>query len=261
MLRLIQCEFWKLKRKKFIFFVVFAALFCPVPFTAIVLNENMGGIDTFDRLYELLLLVEIPVMLPCILGVIAAMLFFMERDNGTMKNSRTIPILAWKTASAKIAVLYILGLFYAYATLFSSIAGGLIAGSAMSGIFGKLWITAASALLYITGTLPVIIAIVAFNRTYLFSIILVFFYTMFCFAVSFTGQFMSSEPVMKLLANVLPTSLIYRWQAARMLEPGTESYSIWEPYLLPLWQVALTVFVIGAVSYLAIIKIYQGQES
>lgn len=32
MLKLIKCEFWKLKRKHFVSFVVFAALLFPIPF-------------------------------------------------------------------------------------------------------------------------------------------------------------------------------------------------------------------------------------
>lgn len=260
MLRLIRCEFLKLKRKKFVLFVVLAAFLFPIPFTALILSRKVGGIDAFDRLYELLLVVEVPVMLPCILGIIAAMLFFMERDNGTLKNVRTIPVSAWKIASAKIVVLYIIGLIYACATLLSSMAGGLIAGSDLGNISGKVWVTIVSALLYTTSVLPVVIAIVLFNRSYIFSIILTFFYTMFCFMIGFTGQIMSPVPVMRLLTNVLPTPLIYRWQAGQMIEPGTKSYVLWEPYLLPLWLAALNVFIIGALSYLAIIKIYGGQE-
>ena len=44
-------------------------------------------------------------LLPCIIGVIAAMLFFMERDNDTFKNLRTIPITSTQMIMAKIIVL------------------------------------------------------------------------------------------------------------------------------------------------------------
>lgn len=261
MLRLITCEFWKLKRKKFVILVVLAAFLFPIPFTALILKDKLGGIDAFDRLYEMLLVIEIPVMLPCILGTIAAMLFFMERDNGTLNNLKTVPMPAWKIASAKIAALYILGMLYALATLFSSMTGGLIAGSDLGNIWNKIVIAIITALLYTTSILPVVIVIVGFNRSYIFSIILTFFYTMFGFTIGFTGQIFSAQPVMKLLTNLLPAPLIYRWQAAQMIEQGTNAYSIWEPYLLPLWLVAFTIFIIGALSYLAIIKIYQRQES
>ncbi len=60
MLKLIKCEFWKLKRKRLLF------------------NMVLGY--------------GIQFLLPCIIGVIAAILFFMERDNDTFKNLRTIPV-------------------------------------------------------------------------------------------------------------------------------------------------------------------------
>ena len=34
-----------------------------------------------------------------------------------------------------------------------------------------------------------------------------------------------------------------------------------EPYFLPLWLVVLTVVIIGALSYLAIVRIYSKRES
>ncbi len=261
MLRLIQCEFWKLKRKKFILFVIFAALLFPIPFTALVLGGGIGGMDAFDGLYEMLLCIGEPIMLPCILGIIAAILFFMERDNGTLKNTKTVPVPVWKIASAKIAVLYTLGLVYACATMISSMVGGLLAGSNLGDIGGKVWISVVTALLYTTSILPVVIVIVGLNRSYIFSIIFTFFYTMFGFMLGFTGLFTSSDPVLKLLTNIIPAPIIYRWQASQMVELGTDAYSVWESYFLPLWLVALTVFIIGALSYLAIIKIYQRKES
>ena len=114
MLRLIKCEFWKLKRKKFVLFVIFAALLFPIPFTALIINGGIGNMDAFEGLYEMLISMGEPVMLPCILGIIAAMLFFMERDNGTLKNLRAVPVPSWKIATAKIAVLFVLGFLYSF---------------------------------------------------------------------------------------------------------------------------------------------------
>ena len=50
-------------------------------------------------------------LLPCIIGVIAAILFFMERDNDTFKNLRTIPVTSTQMVLAKIIVLFLLELF------------------------------------------------------------------------------------------------------------------------------------------------------
>ena len=52
--------------------------------------------DAFDGLYNMVLGYGIQFLLPCILGVIAALLFFLERDNDTFKNTRTVPISSTK---------------------------------------------------------------------------------------------------------------------------------------------------------------------
>lgn len=48
----------------------------------------------------------VQLLLPCMIGVIAAMLFFMERDNDTFKNLRTIPVTSTQMILAKIVVLF-----------------------------------------------------------------------------------------------------------------------------------------------------------
>ena len=52
MLKLIKCEFWKLKRKHFVSFVVFAALLFPIPFTALVLAGSVGNFTGFDAVLD-----------------------------------------------------------------------------------------------------------------------------------------------------------------------------------------------------------------
>ena len=262
MLKLIQCEMRKLKRKHFVSFVIFAALLFPIPFTALVLAGSMGNFTGFEAVFfGLLVTMGMPIMLPAVLGIIAAMLFFMERDNDTLKNLRIIPTSPAKIATAKIAVLYILGLIFAFATMVSSMVGGLIAGSELTNIGENFGIAIITALLYTTSILPVVIAIVGFNRSYIFSVILTFFYTMFDFMLAYGGLFATTDPMMKMITNIMPAPIIYRWQAVRFVDPGTPAYSVMEPYFLPLWLVALTVVIIGVLSYLAIVRIYSKRES
>ena len=260
MLRLIKCEFWKLKRKKFVLFVIFAALLFPIPFTALIINGGIGNMDAFEGLYEMLISMGEPVMLPCILGIIAAMLFFMERDNGTLKNLRAVPVPSWKIATAKIAVLFVLGFLYSTMTVVSAMIGGVITGGVITDVAGKLGIAALTGILYTAAILPVVIAIIFFNRYYIFSIILTFFYTMFNFSLMYVGLG-SKEPVMKALISIMPTPVIYRWQESLFVTKDLSFYSIVEPYFLSLPLVITVIGIIGSLSYLAIIKIYRGQES
>ena len=261
MLKLIQCEMRKLKRKHFVSFVIFAALLFPIPFTALVLAGSMGNFTGFEAVFGLLATMGMPIMLPAVLGIIAAMLFFMERDNDTLKNLRIIPTSPAKIATAKIAVLYILGLIFAVATMVSSMVGGLIAGSELTNIAENFSIAILTALLYTTSILPVVIAIVGFNRSYIFSVILTFFYTMFDFMLAYGGMFATTDPMMRLITSILPAPIIYRWQAALFAAPGTPAYSAMEPYFMPFWLVTLTIIIIGVLSYLAIIRIYSKREN
>lgn len=261
LLKLIQCEIRKLKRKHFISFVILAALLFPIPFTALVLAGSVGNFTGFETVFGLLATMGMPIMLPAVLGIIAAMLFFMERDNDTLKNLRTIPILPFQIATAKIVVLYVLGLVFAFATMLSSLVGGLIAGSELTNIGENLGIAVITALLYTTSILPIVIAIVGFNRSYIFSVILTFFYTMFDFMLAYGGMFATTDPMMRLITSIMPAPIIYRWQATQFVDPGMPAYSVMEPYFLPLWLVVLTVVIIGVLSYLMIIRIYSGRES
>ena len=83
---------------------------------------------------------------------------------------------------------------------------------------------------------------------------------MFGFSRAFTGQFISDNQVMKVLTSILPTPVIYRWQASRMIGQGTTAFENWHPYFLKLEIVVFTVFILGGISYFAIIKIYKKQE-
>ena len=110
MLKLIKCEFLKLKRKKFIPLIILAAFLFPIPLTYLMTTPSMmerytDQADAFDGLFNMVLGYGIQFLLPCIIGVIAAILFFMERDNDTFKNLRTIPVTSTQMVLAKIIVL------------------------------------------------------------------------------------------------------------------------------------------------------------
>ena len=113
MLKLIKCEFLKLKRKKFIPLIILAAFLFPIPLTYLMTTPSMmerytDRADAFDGLFNMVLGYGIQFLLPCIIGVIAAILFFMERDNDTFKNLRTIPVTSTQMVLAKIIVLFYL---------------------------------------------------------------------------------------------------------------------------------------------------------
>ena len=127
MLKLIKCEFLKLKRKKFIPLIILAAFLFPIPLTYLMTTPSMmerytDRADAFDGLFNMVLGYGIQFLLPCIIGVIAAILFFMERDNDTFKNLRTIPVTSTQMVLAKIIVLFLFGIVFCVASTIATMA-------------------------------------------------------------------------------------------------------------------------------------------
>ena len=98
MLKLIKCEFWKLKRKRLLYALMSLSLFFPL-ILAYMAKAGTGADTTehylqtrFDYVYTMMLGYGLVFLLPCLIGIIAAILFFIERDCDTSKNLRTIPV-------------------------------------------------------------------------------------------------------------------------------------------------------------------------
>lgn len=85
-------------------------------------------IAIFNDYFQSVMGYGVELLLPCMIGVIAAMLFFMERDNDTFKNLRTIPITSTQMILAKIIVLFSFGIIFSLTSaLITILCGGLIA--------------------------------------------------------------------------------------------------------------------------------------
>lgn len=79
-----------------------------------MLEKYPNKADLFDGLFNMVMGYGVIFLLPCVIGVIAAMLFFMERDNDTFKNLRTIPVTSTQMIIAKIIVLFIFGIIFVW---------------------------------------------------------------------------------------------------------------------------------------------------
>lgn len=179
MLKLVKCEFWKLKRKKFIPLVILSAFLFPIPLTYLMTTPSMmerytDKADAFDGLFNMVLGYGIQFLLPCIIGVIAAMLFFMERDNDTFKNLRTIPVTSTQMVLAKVLVLFLFGVIFCVASTIATILCGL-GTLEVYGIGYKLFLAVETGIYITAGALPLIVLVVFFSKTYVFSILLCVF--------------------------------------------------------------------------------------
>ncbi len=225
---LIACEFQKLKRKKFIQLTVGAAVLFPMVLTLLMARDS----QTFDQLFRAVFLLGDLLFLPCVLGVIAAMLFLMERDNDTLKNLLVIPVSKTKILFSKLCVLLALSVIYSVAGLGASLAGGLIVGN-VNHVLLRLGVSVCLGVFVLIGTLPVIMVILISNGSYIFSIILSFAYAVVSFAI--TMMFGTSPESVDSLASVLPIPLIMKWYLGVMPVEDALSYIL--PYAEPILYV------------------------
>ncbi len=223
MLNMISCEFQKLKRKKFIQLTIGAAVLFPIPLTILMARDS----QSFDQLFRAAVLFGDLLFLPCVLGIIASMLFLMERDNDTLKNLLVIPVSKTNILFAKLFVLLGLSLIYSVAGLGASLIGGLIVGS-VDGVLMRLGISVALGIFVLIASLPVIMIILVSNRSYIFSIILSFAYAVISFTI--TMMFTSTPEMVDSIASILPIPLIMKWYLG--VVPVEEALSYVLPYTI-----------------------------
>ncbi len=252
MLKLIFCELAKLRRKKLIPFVILSAFMFP-PLVAIMMltPRMMERYDTkaalFDDFYQFVLGYGVELLLPCILGVIAAMLFFMERDNDTFKNLRTVPVTSTQMIFAKITLLFLFGLIFSLSSAVVTIfCGSLIAE--VGGLGYKLWVAVEMGIFITAGTLPLVVLVVFFSKTYIFSILLCVFYSVLSLTVE--GCY---EVLPRFLCWMMPLPLLNIWCAGDMVRHGVRESVGRLEYLVP--TTTQTVLILGVMSVLSIFLI------
>ena len=219
MLNFVKCELWKLKRKKFILLVILSSFIFPVPLTVMMTTPQMAerfesDAETFNGCFQFIMGYGVELLLPCIIGVVAAMLFFMERDNDTFKNLRTIPVTSTQMIVAKIMVLFFVGIIFSLSSAFAAIiCGGLV--SEVNGILYKLFVALEMGIFVTAGTLPLIVVVVFFSKTYIFSILLCVFYSV----LSLTAECCFAA-LPKAICWLMPIPLMTLWSAGDMERHG-----------------------------------------
>lgn len=241
--------FWKLKRKKFIPLVILSAFLFPVPLTYLMTTPSMmerytDKADAFDGLFNMVLGYGIQFLLPCIIGIIAAMLFFMERDNDTFKNLRTIPVTSTQMVLAKVLVLFLFGVIFCVASTIATILCGF-GTLEVYGIGYKLFLAVETGIYITAGTLPLIVLVVFFSKTYVFSILLCVFYSVL--NMSATALF---DALPRTILWLLPTPLTTFWSAGDMAAHGIQMDLEQMNGLIPsTFQVILILGIMAIVSF------------
>lgn len=253
LLDIILCEFSKIKRLKFILTSILGACLFPIPATVLIAKDNLP----FEQLFKLVINFGYFLLLPIVLSIVASQLFFTERDNDVLKNLATVPVPRGKLALAKLAVLMVISLCYSVVGLGATIVGGFIVGT-VEGIAVKLGMSITFGAMFFITALPVVVLIVYFNRSYIFSIILSFVYTIFNFGISL--NLINFEPNNPLL-SILPAPIIMRWWMASWGDPTGEYTALRQPYLLSTHACVGILCLIAIMATLLICVIYKKQEN
>lgn len=249
MLKLIICEFAKLKRKKFILLVAVSALLFPGPLVAFMVMPQFAVEDrvkNFNEYFGFVMGYGVEMLLPCVIGVIATMLFFMERDNDTFKNLRTIPVTSTQMIFAKIATLFFCGIVFSFISALSAVVCGcLVKEAEVTGVVYKFVIAAEMGIFITAGTLPLVVLVVFCSKTYVFSILLCVFYSV----LSLTAE-SCFEVLPRMLCWLMPIPLTTLWSAADMVRHGVRGNIETLEHLFP--STLQTVCILGVMTLISV---------
>ena len=104
MLKLIKCEFLKLKRKPLVFISLLLSVFMPLAYAFFLADVNTD-VDAVNGVMSSLFQLSAYLLLMPLLVILASNLLFEELDNDTLKNLVTVPVNRTKLVLSKMLVL------------------------------------------------------------------------------------------------------------------------------------------------------------
>lgn len=124
MLKLIQIEFLKLRRRKFVWLMLLSALF--MPFLALPAFRNETSINPI-RFYNWTALSYTPwIILPVVLGMLCTMLMYDENQYGMLGQLWIVPVSKMGYFFSKFVVVLIYSVCFMLITVAASIALGVL---------------------------------------------------------------------------------------------------------------------------------------
>ena len=114
MLKLLRCEFAKLKRKPLFFAAAAISALIPLGCALFLpeMQEFSSGAEAVDRLMSTLFQLSAYLLLMPAVVVLASNLLFEEQDNDTLKNLMTVPVSKPALALAKMTLLFLFSIAF-----------------------------------------------------------------------------------------------------------------------------------------------------
>lgn len=256
MRNLLLSEFKKFKRKKLFFFGILAAFIFPL-FNAVLLSDStFASVQSGVREDNAFLL-----LMPLLI-ILAANLFFIEQDNDTLKNLLCIPISKNQLVLVKLLVLLIFSVAFQLMGFAVSTAIAVSQNIPLTDFAFQLTLTASSGVLMWAAALPCIVLVVWFNKSYILSVIIVFFYTLLNYVMHFSDAIMM-QPLGINAGTLMPVPMIFRWLYQFYTPTGeiqTEFYNRFSQYFVPASVCFGVLLLEAAVCIYLMIRIYRRRE-
>ena len=264
MLKLIKCEFLKLKRKPLVFISLLLSVFMPLAYAFFLADVNTD-VDAVNGVMSSLFQLSAYLFLMPLLVILASNLLFEELDNDTLKNLVTIPVNRTKLVLSKMLVLLLFAVGFMAVGGLVNLAVLLFQGWESGWFFVPLFgVGIEEGLIMWVGALPCILLVILLNKNYIVSVVITFFYTIANYILSMNDMFLT-QPFGLNIGTLFPGPLAFRWtfQFYDQSQTSAELADLLErvsPYFLNSVQV-FGVVIVEAIVFLALIAfVYRRQE-
>lgn len=204
MLRLVVCEFGKLKRRKLFQIAFLTTFLMPVMYSLLLRNGEMDDMMSVVR-EENGFLILMPLSV-----VIAAGLFFQEHDYDTLKNLMCIPVTKLRLTAAKLLVVLLFDVGYELTGYGVGILLTVLWGRTPERWGLQLMLTLGTGILLWAAAMPCIVLVVWCNQSYIISVIIAFAYMILNYLLHISEKF-TMAPLGLNISTFLPIPMIFRW--------------------------------------------------
>lgn len=213
---MIQIEFYKTRRRPFLLIASLSALILPAPISLLAAKTGQG----YDFLYKSVInLGQLMLLIP-VLCIVAAMLFFEERDHNTLRSLKMVPVSMKLLVSSKLIVLLTISVLYSVFAFVTTVIFSTIGHMIVEQFFYKLILCMITGVMVWAASLPCIALIVILNKNYIFSVLFSFLYAVMGFIIT-NATIRTPVPNIFML---LPVNVINRWLLPFFQELNTANY-------------------------------------
>ena len=235
MLKLVEYEFRKLRRRPLLILATLASILLPIPVSILTARTGQG----YDFLYKTVINIGHFVLLIPVLCIIA--LFFEERDNQTLRLLAIIPVSFSGLAWAKMIVLLIVSVSYSVFAYIATVIGAALGGMPVENPLGKLFLCFVMGIMTWVAIFPCVTVLVTLSKNYIFSVLFSFLYAIIGFILT-NATIPNPSPN---LFMILPVNVVSRWLLPIFNSLNTAKY----PFDIAPSAVSMPVCVLYLIAY------------